>query len=305
MLEVLDRAASCMGLENDDYSFLRYPEKILMVSIPVKMDDGSTKIFEGYRVQHSSMRGPCKGGIRYHQNTNLDEVKALSAWMSFKCAVAGIPYCCGKGGITVDPRTLSLGELERLTRGYTERIFQIIGPDKDIPAPDVNTNGMIMGWIMDTYSRLNGKNTPGVVTGKPLSLGGSLGRPQATGRGISFMVREILNKLGKEVKGTRIAIQGMGNVGGTACKLLYDMGCVIVAVSTIDGGAYKKDGINVPEMMKFLGNPENKITSYQEQGLSYVSNEDVLESDVDLLIPAALENSITEEIAGKIQAKSL
>lgn len=304
MLEVLDNAAKVMELGEDDYSFLRYPERILSVSVPVKMDDGHTKIFEGYRVQHSSMRGPCKGGIRFHPNTNLDEVKALAAWMSFKCAVAGIPYGGGKGGITVDPKTLSAGELERLTRGYTKMIAPIIGPDKDIPAPDVNTNGQIMSWMMDTYSMINGgRPTPAVVTGKPIELGGSLGRTAATGRGILFVLRETLKKSGKELKDTRVAIEGMGNVGGIACRLLHEAGCIIVAAATKSGGVYKKDGLDVPHMMEYLDNPENKLGLYEAPGVSRIPINDVLTSDVDVLIPAALENAITAEIAKDVKAK--
>lgn len=304
MLAVLDHAAGVMGLKEDDYSFLRYPERELKVSIPVKMDDGHTKIFEGYRVQHSSMRGPCKGGIRYHKDTNLDEVKALAAWMSLKCAVAGIPYGGGKGGITVDPKDLSAGELERLTRGYAKMIAPIIGPDKDIPAPDVNTNGQIMAWIMDTYSLINNNRlTPGVVTGKPLDIGGSLGRTEATGRGLMLIMREILKKYGKELKGTRVAIQGMGNVGGIACRLLHDEGCIIVAAATKSGGVYKKDGLDVPHMMAYLDDPANKLGEYEAPGVSRVSNEAVLTSDVEVLIPAALENAITADVAKNIKAK--
>ena len=303
MLEVLETAAGKMGLAEDDYSFLRYPERELKVSVPVRMDDGHVKVFEGYRVQHSTVRGPAKGGIRFHPDTNLDEVKALAAWMSFKCAVAGIPYGGGKGGVTVDPRTLSKGELERLTRGYTRAIAPIIGPDKDIPAPDVNTNGEIMGWIMDTYRLLSHDTaTPGVVTGKPLSLGGSLGRPEATGRGILFAMREILRKHGKELKGTRVAVQGLGNVGSVAAKLLYEAGCVICAVSDISGGLYRAEGLNVPALLAYAAAHGKCAAGYTEPGISTVSNADVLCADVDVVVPAALENAITEEIAKKIRA---
>ncbi len=304
MLEVLDRAAGMMGLPEDDYSFLRYPERELKVSVPVKMDDGHVKVFEGFRVQHSSVRGPCKGGIRFHQNTDIDEVKALAAWMSFKCAVAGIPYGGGKGGVTVDPRELSKGELERLTRGYTRMIEPIIGPYKDIPAPDVNTNGEIMGWIMDTYSTINHDTaTPAVVTGKPFEIGGSQGRPEATGRGIMFVMREILRKHGKSFKGTKVAVQGLGNVGSVAAKLLYEEGCTIVAVSDISGGLYKEDGINIPELLKYSNAHGKRSEGYTEPGIRRTTNEEVLCADVDVLVPAALENAITEEIAKNVKAK--
>ena len=304
MLAVLDKAAKTMGLCEDDYSFLRYPERELKVSVPVKMDDGHIKVFEGYRVQHSSMRGPCKGGIRFHPDTNLDEVKALAAWMSFKCAVAGIPYGGGKGGVTVDPKTLSKGELERLTRGYTRMIAPIIGPDKDIPAPDVNTNGEIMGWIMDTYSLINNdRPTPGVVTGKPVEIGGSLGRTEATGRGIMLVVGEILKKHGMSFKGTRVAVQGLGNVGSVTAKLLYEQGCKIVAVSDVSGGLMKDDGLNIPEIIKYAASHNKCSAGYTEQGIRTATNEEVLCADVDVLVPAALENAITEDIAKNLKAK--
>lgn len=304
MLEVLDKAAGTMGLCEDDYSFLRYPERELKVSVPVRMDDGHTRILEGYRVQHSSLRGPCKGGIRFHPNTNLDEVKALAAWMSFKCAVAGIPYGGGKGGITVDPKELSKGELERLTRGYTKMIAPIIGPDKDIPAPDVNTNGEIMGWIMDTYSLMNNNTaTPGVVTGKPVEIGGSLGRTEATGRGIMLVVGEILKKHGMEYKGTRVAVQGLGNVGSITAKLLYEQGCTVVAVSDVSGGLYKSEGLNIPEIIRYAASHGKSAAGYSEPGIKNVTNEEVLCADVDVLVPAALENAITEDIAKNIKAK--
>src|SRR5690554_2139146 len=218
VLEVLDRAAKMLGLEENDYVQLKYPEREMKVSIPVEMDDGSIKVFEGYRVQHSSVRGPYKGGIRYHQNVDMDEVKALAAWMSFKCAVVNIPYGGGKGGIKVDPKELTHNELKRLTRRYTASILPLIGPEKDIPAPDVNTNAEIMGWIMDTYSMFSGYTIPGVVTGKPIEIGGSLGRKEATGRGVMLVACELMSKLGKDIKSTSVAVQGMGNVGSTAAK---------------------------------------------------------------------------------------
>lgn len=231
MIAVLEEAAGKLGLKPEEYETLKYPERELTVSIPVKMDDGTLKVFEGYRVQHNSARGPYKGGIRYHQNANPDEVKALAAWMSFKCAVVNIPYGGAKGGIKVDPGKLSRDELIRLTRRYTTRILPLIGPDQDIPAPDVNTNGEVMGWIMDTYSMFKGHSVPGVVTGKPVEIGGSIGRSEATGRGVTIIAEKCITDLGMDPQKQTYAVQGMGNVGGTAAKILYDEGKKVIAVS--------------------------------------------------------------------------
>lgn len=304
MLEVLKTAANKLGLEERDYIALEYPERELKVAIPVEMDDGSIKVFEGYRVQHSSSRGPCKGGIRYHQDVDIDEVKALAAWMSFKCAVVNIPYGGGKGAVKVNPQELSKDELKRLTRRYTAMILPLIGPERDIPAPDVNTNAEIMGWIMDTYSMFKGYTVPGVVTGKPVEIGGSLGRKEATGRGVMLMTREMLHRMGLPVLGTKIAIQGMGNVGGTAAKLLYNEGCKIVAVSDVSGGIYKTDGLDIPAILKYLdSNREHLLKDYNSDGIKHITNEQLLTCETDLLVPAAMENQINEEIAAKIKAK--
>ena len=270
-LEVMDKAASLLGLERKDYEALRYPERELKVSIPVEMDDGSVRIFEGYRVQHSSSRGPCKGGIRYHQDTDIDEVRALAAWMTFKCAVVNIPYGGAKGAVKVNPRELSKGELKRLTRRYTAMILPLIGPEKDIPAPDVNTSPEIMGWIMDTYSMFKGYTVHGVVTGKPVEIGGSLGRKEATGRGITIITKEILEKMNIPLKGIRIAIQGMGNVGGTSAKLLYKMGAKIVAVSDVSGGLYCEAGLDIEDILKYINN-DGKVTIYCQVTIRTVSN---------------------------------
>lgn len=303
MLEVLERAAHLIGLKESDYVSLKYPERELKVAIPVEMDDGSVKVFEGYRVQHSSSRGPCKGGIRYHQDVNIDEVKALAAWMTLKCAVVNIPYGGGKGAVKVNPMELSKNELKNLTRRYTAMILPLIGPERDIPAPDVNTNAEIMGWIMDTYSMFKGYTVPGVVTGKPIDIGGSLGRREATGRGVMFVTLETLHRLGMPVLGTRVAVQGMGNVGGVAAKLLNRAGCRIVAVSDVSGGISKKDGLNVDKIVKFLDNNEGKLLKdYEDEGIKHINNEELLTAEVDLLIPAAIENQITPEIAKKIKA---
>lgn len=303
VVSTIRNAAEVLGLEESDYLPVIYPERELKVNFPVKMDDGTVRIFEGYRIQHSSARGPCKGGIRYHQNVTIDEVKALAAWMTFKCAVVGIPYGGAKGGIPVDPNTLSRGELERLTRRYTSMILPMIGPDKDIPAPDVNTNGEVMAWIMDTYSMLKGYTVPGVVTGKPLNIGGSLGRNEATGRGIMTTTREILKKLGRDINRSKVAVQGMGNVGSISAKLIHEEGGTIVAVSDVSGGIYNKDGLNFPEVFAYLSTRGNLLKDYNAPGLIRISNDELLELPVDVLIPAALENQITAENAGNIKAK--
>lgn len=303
MLSVMEEAAGLLGYEHDDYVTLEYPERELKVSIPVEMDDGSVQVFEGYRVQHSSLRGPCKGGMRYHQDVNIDEVKALAAWMSLKCAVVDIPYGGGKGAVRVDPTKLSRKELQRLTRRYTAMILPIIGPNKDIPAPDVNTNAETMGWVMDTYSMLMGHTVPEVVTGKPIVIGGSLGRKEATGRGVMLVALQTLSKLGRSPEGTRVAIQGFGNVGATAAALLYERGCKIVAVSDVSGGIQKAEGLDIPAMLKEQKEKKGwMIRDYQEPGASACDNKAVLTCDTDILIPAALENQITAEIAKEMKA---
>ncbi|MGI6113756.1 MAG: Glu/Leu/Phe/Val family dehydrogenase [Mahellales bacterium] len=304
MLDNLDAAAEKLGYTLDDYICLRYPERELAVSVPVKMDDGSVKVFKGYRVQHSSSRGPCKGGIRYHQNVDLDEVRALAAWMTWKCAVVNIPYGGAKGGIQVDPTQLSIDELERLTRRYTAMILPILGPEKDIPAPDVNTNAQIMGWIMDTYSMFKGYAVPGVVTGKPLEIGGSLGRGEATGRGVMFTVVELAKKLGMKLEGLRVAVQGFGNVGSVTAKLLKDKGCKIVAISDVSCGLYNPDGIDIDAVLEYTAHsPNHLIKGYTEEGICSITNKQLLTMDVDVLIPSALENQINGEIAQELQAK--
>lgn len=303
MLAVLDESAAKLGLKEEEYITLKYPERELIVSIPVKMDNGEIKVFEGYRVQHNSARGPYKGGIRFHQNSDLDEVKALSAWMSFKCAVVNIPYGGAKGGIRVDPSKLSRDELIRLTRRYTTRILPIIGPDQDIPAPDVNTNGEVMGWIMDTYSMFKGHCVPGVVTGKPLEIGGSIGRPEATGRGVIIVTHQCLDCFHMDYYKSTYAIQGMGNVGGTASSILYEEGCKVVAVSDYSGGLYKESGLNIPDILAFLSDRKKALKDYQSDDVIHITNEELLTCKCDVLIPAALENQITEENAHQIQAK--
>jgi glutamate dehydrogenase (NAD(P)+) len=305
MLKVLDESAAMLGFKQEDYEIIKYPERELKISIPIKMDDNSIRVFEGYRIQHSNLRGPYKGGIRFHPDINLDEVKALAAWMTFKCAVVNIPYGGAKGAIKVDRRELSNNEMEKLTRKYTSMIFPIIGPEIDIPAPDVNTNGEIMGWMMDTYSGLKGYNVPGVVTGKPVEIGGSLGRKESTGRGISLIVREILDRMGVPMKGARIAIQGMGNVGSTAARFLYNEGCKIVAVSDISDGLYKDSGLDIDDIARYIDSNggRNLLKGYQAEGIKRIVNGELLTSDVDVVIPAAMENQINEKIAGELKAK--
>ncbi|MDO4279186.1 MAG: Glu/Leu/Phe/Val dehydrogenase [Lachnoclostridium edouardi] len=303
MLAVLDEAASRLGLKEADYITLRYPEREMIVSIPVRMDNGEMKVFEGYRVQHNSARGPYKGGIRFHQNSDLDEVKALAAWMSFKCAIVNIPYGGAKGGIKVDPSKLSRDELIRLTRRYTTRILPIIGPDQDIPAPDVNTNGEVMGWIMDTYSMLKGHCVPGVVTGKPIAIGGALGRSEATGRGVMLNTCNILKVLGRDIKNTSVVVQGMGNVGSIAASLCAQAGMKILGVSDVSGGIYSENGLNIPEILAYLKEKRgNVLADYQALGITHISNSQLLELKCDILIPAALENQINKDNAHNIQA---
>lgn len=304
MLMVLDQAAKNLNLAPNDYEAIKYPERELKVSIPVEMDDGRIEVFEGYRVQHSSSMGPCKGGIRYHHEVDIDEVKALAAWMTLKCAVANIPYGGGKGAVKVDPSKLSKEELKRLTRRYVAMILPLIGPERDIPAPDVGTNAEVMGWIMDTYSMFKGYTVPGVVTGKPIELGGSLGRREATGRGVMLVVRELLKKLGKPISGIKVAVQGFGNVGGTAAKLLYDEGAKVIAISDVSGGLYHKDGINVKAVWEFIEkNPGKLIADYPvKNGETSITNQQVITCDAEILIPAALENQITADNANDIKA---
>jgi glutamate dehydrogenase (NAD(P)+) len=281
-----------------------YPERELKVSIPVRMDNGTVKVFEGYRVQHSNLLGPYKGGIRYHQNTDENEVKALAAWMTFKCAVVGIPYGGAKGGVTVDPTKLSRGELERLTRRFTAAISPIIGPQMDIPAPDVNTNAEIMGWLMDTYSALKGYSVPGVTTGKPIDIGGSVGRTEATGRGVTIITREILKKLNLDPKNIRVSIQGMGNVGSMTAKFINELGSKIIAVNDVSGGLYNEAGLDIPDILRFLSAKRgNLLKDYDAKNSKRITNDELLILDTDVLVPAALENQINGANAANIKAK--
>jgi glutamate dehydrogenase (NAD(P)+) len=302
MLDVLDEAARILSYEPNDYLALKYPERELTVAVPVEMDDGNIQVFTGYRVQHSSSRGPCKGGIRYHPGVDLNEVKALSAWMTWKCAVVNIPYGGAKGGIRVDPSKLSQNELERMTRRYTAAILPILGPERDIPAPDVNTNASVMGWIMDTYSMFKGYAVPGVVTGKPIEIGGSLGRKEATGRGVTIVTDEIAFRKSIDMQKSSIAIQGFGNVGGTAARLFYEKGYRVVAVSDVNGGLYNPNGLNIADISNYA-QQSGTIKGYSAKGVTEVTNNELLLLPVDVLVPSAMENQITEEIARDIKAK--
>ncbi|MFZ0896536.1 MAG: Glu/Leu/Phe/Val dehydrogenase [Candidatus Nitrosopolaris sp.] len=300
-LEQLDEAAKLIKLDNGLHQILAHPKRVLIVSIPVRLDNEEIRVFTGFRSQHNDARGPYKGGIRYHPQVTIDEVKALSMWMTWKCAIADIPYGGGKGGVICNPKQMSDLELERMTRRYAYAIADIIGPHTDIPAPDVYTGGKEMAWIMDTYSALKGNYVqPEVITGKPLAIGGSLGRTEATGRGLSFTVREAAKKLKLNLHTATVAVQGFGNAGQYAAQLLEEQGAKVIAVSDSKGGVYNKNGVQIGALRKHkekkgsvVGFPESKS----------ISNEEVLETDCTVLIPAALENQITKKNAPKISAK--
>jgi glutamate dehydrogenase (NAD(P)+) len=302
VVSIIESAASKLGLEHNDYEHIKFPERELKVSIPIMMDDGKIKVFEGYRVQHCGARGPFKGGIRYHEDVSIEEVKALAMLMTLKCAVVDIPYGGAKGAVKVNPSNLSKSELERLTRRFTTMLLPLIGSEKDIPAPDVNTNAEVMAWIMDTYSMIKGYAVPSVVTGKPLEIGGSLGRPEATGRGVSVITGEALKNLNITEK-KRIAIQGMGNVGSVTAKILYQMGYKIVAVGDATGGYHKTEGLNIKNILDYLSNHSKLMEGYREEGVEKISNRELITCDCDILIPCAMENQITVENASDIKAK--
>lgn len=300
---VMEQAAILGKIERRMFEIIKNPQRETKVYLPVEMDDGTIRVFEGYRVQHSNIRGPFKGGIRYHQNCDLNEIKALATWMSLKCAVANIPYGGAKGGIQVDPSTLSQRELCRLTRRYTYAIEPLIGADKDIPAPDVNTNAQTMAWVLDTYSMLHGKPCPGVVTGKPVELGGSRGRASATGRGVVIAAQLVLKTDGiSKLDGIRVAIQGMGNVGANAARIFYHRNACIVALSDVSGGIYCETGLDADAVSTFL-EQGNVLRDYEAPGVIHISNEALLVCSCDVLVPAALENQITAEIAAKLQCR--
>lgn len=299
-LKPLKKAATVLDLEPDIVEAISSPERMLIVSTPVKMDSGKVGTFTGYRVQHSTVRGPAKGGIRFHPGVCLDEVKSLAFWMSIKNSVVGIPYGGGKGGITCNPKELSQGELERLTRAYAAAIAKFIGPDLDVPAPDVGTNAKVMGWFADEYYKIVGKILPGVVTAKPLSMGGSRGRGTATGRGAFFAALEGAKTFKIRLKGTRVSIQGYGNVAQPIARYLHELGCKIVAVSDSSGGAYNPDGMHPVKLAGFKSQTRS-VRGFP--GSEEISTQDPITVDCDILIPAALENQITGENAGDIKAK--
>ncbi len=296
----MEKAMKLGNIDTSMFEILKNPQRETKVYLPVEMDDGSVRVFEGYRVQHSNIRGPFKGGIRFHQNCDLDEVKALATWMTLKCAVADLPYGGAKGGIQVDPSTLSERELRALTRRYTFAIAPIIGADTDIPAPDVNTNFQTMAWVLDTYSQLKGHPCPGVVTGKPIELGGSKGRNSATGRGVVISTKLILALDGRPLEGTSVAIQGMGNVGANAARIFYHRKAKIVALSDISGGIYCEGGLDADAVSAFLEQGNVMIKDYNAEGVVHISNEEVLTCKCDVLVPAALENQITADNAAKL-----
>jgi glutamate dehydrogenase (NAD(P)+) len=288
-----------MDLDPGVLEVLRYPRRALEVSIPVRMDDGQIRVFKGYRVHHNTSRGPSKGGIRYHPAVTLEEVKALAMWMTWKCAVVNIPYGGAKGGVIVDPGQLSMGELQRLTRRYASELLPFIGPERDIPAPDLGTNEQVMAWIMDTYSTREGFSVPGVVTGKPLAIGGSAGRNLATARGVTYVTLATLKHLGMSVEDARVVVQGFGNVGGGTVELLHQQGCVIVGVSDVKGGVYNPQGLS-PQGLRAHRDKTGSVNGYE--GGETVTNEELLELDCDVLIPAALEGQLTKRNADRIKA---
>jgi glutamate dehydrogenase (NAD(P)+) len=296
----LDEVARLIGLNESIHGFLRVPKRVLEVSVPVRMDDGAFRMFAGYRVQHNLSRGPGKGGIRFHPDVTLDEVKALAMWMTWKCALVNIPFGGAKGGVICNPKTMSMQELENLTRRFTSEISIIIGPEKDIPAPDVYTTPAIMAWIMDTFSMQHGYSIPGVVTGKPIAIGGSLGRDKATARGCLYVVDEAMRTIGREIRGARVAIQGFGNAGMYAAQLMSARGYKVVAVSDSQGGAGNPQGLDVASLIA------HKLETGSVVGFTggeRIDNKDVLEYDCDVLVPAALEKVITRENAPNIKAR--
>src|SRR6267143_212763 len=300
MMSRFDKAAELLDLEPGLYKVLRQAEKQVIVSIPVMLDNGQVEVYEGYRVQYNTSRGPAKGGIRFDMQVTLEEVKALAAWMTWKCAVVNLPFGGAKGGVICDPLKMSAGELERLTRRYTASIIHTLGPDSDVPAPDVNTNERVMAWIMDTYSMHHRHTVTAVVTGKPIEMGGSLGRREATGRGCMFVTREALAKLGMQLKGARIAVQGFGNVGAISADLLAKEGAVIVAVADKSGAVHNPQGLDIPDMLKWV-KERHQLAGYPKG--EPIGKDALLTVECDVLVPAATENVITRKNAPHIKAK--
>src|SRR3974377_287986 len=299
-LENFDLAAEALNLEPSVRAMIKYPERVLTVSVPVRMDSGKIVRFQGFRVQHSTARGPAKGGIRYHPNVTEDEVKALATWMTWKCAVVNIPFGGGKGGVTCTPKEMSLGELERMTRRYASAILPLIGPEQDIPAPDVYTNPQVMAWIMDTYSMTKGFPIPGVVTGKPISLGGSLGRNEATGRGVFYTTASSCEHLGFPLKGARVVVQGFGNAGSVAPHLLDSAQAYVIGASDSRGCVYNHHGLDIPKLMM---HKERTGSVAEFPGSEPIKPDELLALDCEILIPAALENAITEDNAFQVKAR--
>jgi glutamate dehydrogenase len=295
---VIQEALTKLGYNSEMYELLKEPIRLLTVRIPVRMDDGTVKIFTGYRSQHNDAVGPTKGGVRFHPDVDEAEVKALSIWMSLKCGITNLPYGGGKGGIICDPRKMSFRELERLSRGYVRAISQIVGPTKDIPAPDVYTNSQIMAWMMDEYSRLREFDSPGFITGKPLVLGGSHGRETATARGVTMCINEAVKKIGKDLQGARVVIQGFGNAGSYLAKFMHDAGAKVVAVSDVYGGVYDPDGLDID----YLLDRRDSFGTFSQLFTDTISNQELLELECDILVPAAISNQITEENAANIKA---
>ena len=298
----IDIVAEVMDLDPNILQFLKRVERSLIVSIPIMMDDGTLKVFEGYRVHHSTIRGPGKGGLRYSLGVNLDEVKALATWMTWKTSLLNLPLGGAKGGICVDPFKLSKKELERLTRRFTAEIINIIGPDIDIPAPDVNTNAQIMAWIMDTYSMQKGRTIPGVVTGKPIEIGGSVGRANATGMGMFFVLQAFCERLGLDLKSQTTVVQGFGNVGGTFAELLYKEGCKVIAVSDVSTGIYCEDGLEIEKLLEWV-KQGNYLKDYENANYKLITNQELLTTKCDVLAPSAIENQITQTNADEIDCK--
>ncbi len=294
-------AAQHLGLEDEVYNVLKSPTRQIIVNLPITMDDGSIKVFEGYRVIHSNILGPSKGGIRYDMEVNIDEVKALAAWMTWKCAVVDIPYGGAKGGITCNPREMSAGEIERLTRAYTQEMQDVFGPDRDIPAPDMGTGPREMAWLMDEYSRARGMTVNAVVTGKPLVLGGSLGRVEATGRGVMITALAAMEKLKINPYQAKVAIQGFGNVGSWAASLLEERGATVVAISDVSGGYYNEKGIDIKSAIEYRNKNNGTLEGFA--GAGAITNEELLELDVDVLVPAAREDVIHSRNANNIKAR--
>jgi glutamate dehydrogenase (NAD(P)+) len=299
-----DRAADMLGLPENIREVLRVPRRELTVRFPVELDDGTTRVFTGYRVQHDLGRGPTKGGLRYHPSVDLDEVRALAMWMTWKCALVNIPYGGAKGGVVVDPAQLSLGELERLTRRFATEVALVVGPDRDIPAPDVNTNPQVMAWFMDTLSMHQGHTINAVVTGKPVQVGGSLGRVEATGRGVSLMVREWALRERRRLRDLAVVVQGFGNVGGVAAQLLAEMGCRVIGIGDASGGYVCRSGLDVAAMRRYAAaHPRRTLEGYHEPGIERCEGAEILEVPCDVLVPAAMENQITDRNAARIRAR--